>query len=195
MKRWALVALLAFAAGCGSSTPNPMVEIDTSMGKIKAELYQDRAPITVKNFLRYVDDGHYDGTIFHRVITDFMVQGGGFEPGGLLAKDGEKQTRGAIVNESDNGLSNERATLAMARTGEPDSATAQFFINVKDNFFLDRAKARDKVGYCVFGKVTDGMAVVDKIRRVPTHDVGGHENVPVEDVILKSIRRIQPPKE
>ena len=151
---------LSFSA-CGSSTPNPVVVIDTSMGTIKAELNQDQAPITVKNFLRYVDDKFYDGTIFHRVIADFMIQGGGFEPGALGQ---EKETRAAIKNESANGLLNVRGTLAMARTNRPDSATSQFYINVKNNGALDRANARDRVGYCVFGKVTEGMDVVDKIR-------------------------------
>jgi cyclophilin family peptidyl-prolyl cis-trans isomerase len=180
--------------GCGAPAPNPVVVIETSMGTIKAELYLDRSPDTVKNFLMYVDDKHYDGTVFHRVIPDFMIQGGGFEPGSLEQND-ERQTREPIKNESNNGLLNERGTLAMARTGEPDSATSQFFINVKDNRFLDRARARDKVGYCVFGKVIEGMAVVDKIRNVETHTVksgrGEHENVPKEDVVIKSIRRAE----
>src|SRR5262249_12947279 len=149
---------------------NPVVEIKTSMGTIKVELFEKDAPVTVKNFLRYVDDKHYDGTIFHRVIADFMIQGGGFSKGLNKAniKDKEKKTRDPIKNESNNGQSNKPGTIAMARTGRPDSATAQFFINTKDNDFLDRAKARDKVGYCVFGKVIEGMDVVDKIRRVKT---------------------------
>lgn len=180
------LALVAIPA-CGPSVPNPMVEIDTSMGKIKVELYQDKAPISVKNFLSYVDEKHYDGTIFHRVIPDFMIQGGGFEPG----MNERKETRPPIENESNNGVANERGTLAMARTDRPNSATDQFFINVKDNDFLDQARARDKVGYAVFGKVVDGMSVVDKIRRVETADRGGHEAVPVEDVVIKSIRRVE----
>ena len=178
---------LVFIPACGPSVPNPMVEIDTSMGKIKVELYQDKAPVSVKNFLRYVDEKHYDGTIFHRVIPDFMVQGGGFEPGMNERKD----THAPIENESSNGVANERGTLAMARTNKPNSATDQFFINVKDNAFLDRAKAQDKVGYAVFGKVLAGMDVVDKIRRVETADRGGHEAVPVDDVVIKSIRRVE----
>jgi cyclophilin family peptidyl-prolyl cis-trans isomerase len=189
-----LFALLLSISACGAPAPNPVVVIDTSMGTIKAELYQDRAPGTVKNFLMYVDDKHYDGTIFHRVMSDFMIQGGGFEPG-ALEKNDEKQTRQPIRNESDNGLRNERGTLAMARTNRPDSATCQFFINVKDNPALDRARAGDRVGYCVFGKVIEGMDVVDKIRYVETHTVkagrGEHENVPKEDVIIKSIRRVE----
>ena len=189
MKR--VVWLLLFAlTGCGSAAPNPAIVIETSMGTIKAELYEDKSPITVKNFLRYVDEKHFDGTVFHRVIPDFMIQGGGFEPG-ALEKNDEKQTRAAIKNESSNGLSNERGTLAMARTDEPNSATAQFFINVNDNEFLDRAKARDRVGYAVFGKVIEGMKVVDQIRLVPTHTVAGHKAVPKEDVLIKSIRRAE----
>jgi len=179
--------LLGSLVGCGAAEPNPVVELDTSMGTIKVELFPNKSPITVKNFLRYVDDKHYDGTVFHRVMSDFMIQGGGFEPG-ALAENSEKQTREPIKNESDNGLSNERGTIAMARTGRPHSATAQFYINVKDNPGLD--KGRDW-GYAVFGKVVDGMDVVDKIRRVETQVVGGHEAVPKSDVIIKSIRRVE----
>jgi peptidyl-prolyl cis-trans isomerase B (cyclophilin B) len=163
---------------------NPVVIMETSMGTITIELFKDKAPITVENFLKYVDDKHYDGVIFHRVIPNFMVQGGGFEPGMK-----ERKTRAPIKNESANGLSNERGTLAMARTPQPDSASAQFFINVVDNKFLDRAQARDGVGYCVFGKVTSGMDVVDKIKAVETGNVGGHGDVPKQDVVIKSVRR------
>lgn len=175
----ALSAAPAFAV-------NPQVVMETSQGTIKIELFEDKAPITVKNFLDYVESKHFDGTIFHRVIPTFMIQGGGFEPDMK-----EKKTKAAIKNESANGLSNTRGTLAMARTGEPDSATAQFFINVVDNKFLDRAQARDKVGYCVFGKVTEGMDVVDKIKAVKAADRGGNEAVPVktEDAMIKSVRR------
>jgi peptidyl-prolyl cis-trans isomerase B (cyclophilin B) len=185
-----LPALALFAIpACGPSTPNPQVLIETSEGNIKAELFQDKAPITVKNFLRYVDEKHYDGTIFHRVIADFMIQGGGFEPGMI-----ERETHAPIENESSNGLANERGTLAMARTDKPNSATAQFFINVKDNPGLDRANTKDKVGYAVFGKVIDGMKVVDAIRRVPTHSVDRYDDVPKDDVVIKSIRRIEKEK-
>jgi cyclophilin family peptidyl-prolyl cis-trans isomerase len=177
--------LCCLSGGAQSSSKNPVVVMDTNLGTIKIELYADKAPGTVKNFLRYVDEKFYDGTIFHRVIPDFMIQGGGFGPG--MKK--EKETHEAIKNESSNNLSNERGTLAMARTSAPDSATAQFFINVKDNTFLDKARARDKVGYAVFGKVIDGMDVVDKIRRVETAERGVHENVPVQDVIIRSVRR------
>jgi peptidyl-prolyl cis-trans isomerase B (cyclophilin B) len=163
---------------------NPVVVMETSMGTIKIELYPDKAPITVKNFLGYVDDKFYDGTIFHRVINNFMIQGGGMEPGMK-----EKKAKSPIKNEATNGLKNQRYTIAMARTSEPDSATAQFFINVKDNKFLDNSDARDGVGYCVFGKVTEGMDVVDKIKTVRTANRGGHGDVPVEDVVIKTVRR------
>jgi cyclophilin family peptidyl-prolyl cis-trans isomerase len=190
MKRIMLTTLFLGAfglAGAWGTAQNKrvVVVIDTSMGKIKAELFADEAPITVKNFLQYADDKHYDGTIFHRVISDFMIQGGGMEP---ALK--ERKTRAPIKNEAGNNLSNKRGTLAMARTGDPDSATSQFFINVKDNDFLDRAKARDKVGYAVFGRVIEGMQVVDAIKNVETQTVGEHQKVPVKDVVIKSIRRV-----
>ncbi|MHB1422047.1 MAG: peptidylprolyl isomerase [Gemmataceae bacterium] len=169
--------------------------METSMGAIKIELDDGHAPNTVKNFLTYVDDKFYDDTLFHRVKPDFMIQGGGFKPGLLKAKslddlkDKQKKTRDPIKNEAPNGLSNVRGTLAMARTNDVDSATAQFFINVTDNVFLDNPRSP----YCVFGKVIDGMDVVDKIRRVKTTRVAipraPMEDVPAEDVIIKSIRR------
>jgi len=184
----------AFITGCGAEAAdkNPVVEIDTNKGKIKVELFQDKAPETVKNFLQYVEDKHYDGLIFHRVISDFMIQGGGYEPGMK-----ERKTRDPIKNESGNGLSNEKYTIAMARTDKPDSASSQFYINTKDNDFLDKAKAGDGVGYCVFGKVTDGKDIVDKIKDVTTrrqkdkdkygkNDSKGDE--PVDDVVIKSIK-------
>jgi cyclophilin family peptidyl-prolyl cis-trans isomerase len=158
---------------------NPVVVMDTSLGTIKIELFEKKAPITVKNFLQYVDDKFYDGTIYHRVIPNFMVQGGGMEPGLK-----EKTTRGKIKNEGGNGLLNERGTLAMARTPDPDSATAQFFINLKHNKHLDRASSDDGFGYAVFGKVIDGLDVVDKIAAVETR-----RTVPVQDVVIKSVRR------
>ena len=164
--------------------PATTVLIETSQGTIKAELDGDKAPVTVANFLSYVDDKFYDDTVFHRVIPDFMIQGGGFAPGLR-----QKTTKAAIKNESGNGLTNQRGTLAMARTNVPDSATAQFFINLKDNTFLDKARAPDGVGYCVFGRVTEGMDVVDKIKAVATGRRGMHENVPTQDVVIKSIRR------
>jgi cyclophilin family peptidyl-prolyl cis-trans isomerase len=165
---------------------NPIVVLDTTAGKIVIELYADKAPGTVKNFLQYVDDKHYDGTIFHRVIENFMIQGGGFEAGMR-----ERKTRESIKNESDNGLSNERGTLAMARTPNPHSASSQFFINVKANDFLDKAKARDKWGYCVFGRVIEGLDVVDEIRKVQTGSKGGHDDVPLQDVVIRTARRKQ----
>jgi cyclophilin family peptidyl-prolyl cis-trans isomerase len=165
---------------------NPLILMDTSAGPIKIELFDKEAPTTVKNFLQYVEDKHYDGTIFHRVIDNFMIQGGGMEPGMK-----EKKTREPIKNESGNNLSNKRGTLAMARTSEPDSATAQFFVNVVDNDFLDKAKARDKVGYCVFGRVVEGMDIVDKIRKVKTGSKGAYKDVPLEDIVIKSVRVVK----
>jgi cyclophilin family peptidyl-prolyl cis-trans isomerase len=162
------------------------VLMSTSLGDMTIELDPTKAPTTVKNFLGYVDDGFYDGTIFHRVISNFMIQGGGFEPGMK-----QKANKGPIKNESTNGLSNKRGTIAMARTNVPDSATSQFFINVKDNDFLDRAQAQDGVGYCVFGKVVDGQDVVDKIKAVKTGSKGGHGDVPVQDVVINSVRRVE----
>jgi peptidyl-prolyl cis-trans isomerase A (cyclophilin A) len=156
------------------------VRLATSMGDIVVELDAAKAPKTVDNFIQYVKAGHYDGTIFHRVIGNFMIQGGGMEPSMK-----EKPTRAPIPLESRNGLSNQRGTLAMARTGVPDSATSQFFINVKDNNFLDQPNSQDGNGYAVFGKVVEGMDVVDKIRSVPTGNRGPHQNVPSEPVLIK----------
>ncbi|MCI0381227.1 MAG: peptidyl-prolyl cis-trans isomerase [Gemmataceae bacterium] len=160
--------------------------METSMGEIKIVLFLDKAPITVKNFLAYVDEKFYDGTIFHRVISDFMIQGGGFLPGMKEKREGR-----TIKNESNNGLRNERGALAMARKDDPHSASAQFFINVKDNPGLDRDRAGDGVGYAVFGKVLDGLDVVDEIRAVKTGTVGRHGDVPVDDVLIKSVRRVE----
>lgn len=174
------VALGMVSAGAARAA-NPVVAIETNHGTIKAELFEDKAPISVKNFLGYVDDKHYDGLTFHRVIEGFMIQGGGMEAGGK-----EKKTKPPIKNEGGNGLSNARGTLAMARTPVADSATSQFFINTVDNNFLDRANTDDKVGYAVFGRVVEGMDVVDKIKKVKT----GRENKPVEDVVIKSVRRV-----
>ncbi len=198
MKRYLFALFLVVCAGACSTVDakNTVVVMKTSAGTIKIELFDDKAPITVKNFLAYVDDKHYDGTIFHRVIPTFMVQGGGFEKGlskvttNQEIKAKEKKTKDSIKNESDNNLENTKGTLAMARTNKPDSATSQFFINVKDNDFLNRAKARDKVGYCVFGKVIEGMDVVDKIKAVKTKElVEGFDDVPVEDVVIESVKR------
>ena len=186
-----VVGLAMVAAGGAKAAENPVVVIETSMGTIKVELYEDKAPITVKNFLAYTDDKFFDDTIFHRVIgkenkgDDFMIQGGGF-----TADMNQKKTKGQIKNEATNGLKNDRGTLAMARTGVVDSATAQFFINLKDNDFLNhKDTSTTGFGYCVFGKVTEGMEVVDKIKAVKTADQGANEGVPVEAVTIKSVKR------
>ena len=155
------------------------VVLTTNHGKITIELDAEKAPKTVENFLNYVKSGHYDGTIFHRVINGFMIQGGGFEPGMK-----QKETGAPIENEAANGLSNDVYTIAMARTNDPHSASAQFFINVKDNDFLNYA-GPNNWGYCVFGKVTEGTDVVDAIRKVRTGTKGFHGDVPVEDVIIE----------
>jgi peptidyl-prolyl cis-trans isomerase B (cyclophilin B) len=166
---------------------NPVVSISTSMGDLKAELYKDKAPVTVANFLAYVNDKFYDGTIFHRVIPAFMIQGGGFD------KDmNQKKTKASIKNEAGNGLKNTNGTIAMARTSDPNSATAQFFINTKDNPFLDHKNDTPQgFGYAVFGKVTGGMDVVTKIEQVQTTTRSPHENVPSTPVIIESIRVVE----
>ena len=171
-------AALALAVALPAAAQN--VRLATSEGDIVLELDHAKAPKTVDNFVQYVKSGHYDGTIFHRVIPGFMIQGGGMKP-----DLSEKPTRAPIPLESRNGLANLRGSVAMARTMVPDSATAQFFINVKDNAFLDQPNARDGNGYAVFGKVVSGMDVVDKIAAVPTQDKGMHQNVPVQPVIIK----------
>ena len=174
-------------AQTAKTSTNPKVRMTTSLGVIELELNAKRAPITVKNFLEYVANGHYDGTIFHRVIPQFMVQGGGFARGMK-----RKPTRAPIENEADNGLKNLEGTIAMARTGDPHSATAQFFINVKDNDFLDhRDKTMRGWGYAVFGKVTNGMDVVKKIESTATGNVGPSQNVPMEDVVIKKVEAVK----
>jgi len=161
----------------------PKVEIRTNHGVIIIELDSKAAPKTVENFLSYVNDGTYDGTIFHRVIKDFMIQGGGFVPQMV-----QKKTKDSIINEADNGLKNLRGTIAMARTMEPHSATSQFFINTVDNSFLDHtAKNARGWGYCVFGKVVDGMDTVDDITKVKTANKAGHQDVPVVPVIIEKV--------
>ena len=158
-----------------------MIKLHTSHGTITVELFADKAPLTVANFLEYVKAGHYDNTVFHRVIDGFMVQGGGFEPGMK-----QKLTHEPVKNEADNGLKNAVGTLAMARTPDPHSASAQFFINVADNDFLNfRAPTSQGWGYCVFGKVVDGMDVVNKIKGVKTGSKGFHQDVPAEDVLIE----------
>ena len=157
-----------------------MILFETTLGNITLELFETDAPETTANFKQYVEDGFYNGTIFHRVIDGFMIQGGGFEPGMI-----QKETRDPIANEASNGLANNRGTVAMARTMDPHSATAQFFINVTDNDFLNfRSETPDGYGYCVFARVFDGMDVVDAIRAVDTTHRAGHSDVPRDDVII-----------
>jgi cyclophilin family peptidyl-prolyl cis-trans isomerase len=192
-----LAAALLAQASCADAE-RPVVVIDTTMGAIKVQLNPDRAPITVKNFLDYVEDKHYDNTLFHRVMADFMIQGGGFKRGLGDAKKVddvrslEKMTKAGIKNEARNGLSNVRGSIAMARTNDPDSATAQFFINVVDNSGKLDPNPGNPAGYCVFGKVIEGMDVVDKIRKVRTKSIlgGAMADVPVEEVVIKSVRRV-----
>jgi cyclophilin family peptidyl-prolyl cis-trans isomerase len=163
---------------------NPVVLMSTSMGNIRIELDAENAPITTKNFLEYASNGHYDGVIFHRVIPGFMIQGGGMD-----AQMNEKKNKGPIKNEAANGLKNKLGSVAMARTNVVDSATAQFFINVKDNDFLNhRSAAPAEFGYAVFGQVVDGMDVVHAIEKVKTGRKGGHDDVPVETVLINSVK-------
>jgi peptidyl-prolyl cis-trans isomerase B (cyclophilin B) len=196
-----LFLVLGFAAGAQPPPENspappdrvppapsktPQVMLHTSQGDIVLELDAEKAPLTVANFLQYVDDGHFNGTIFHRVINGFMIQGGGF------TRDmAQKTTRGPVRNEADNGLKNKRGTMAMARTADIHSATAQFFINVADNTFLDHTSSDPRgFGYCVFGRVIEGMDVVDRIKSVPTGHHGPHGDVPVEPIeIIEASRK------
>lgn len=184
MLKRTLLTLLT-AASLPLATANAQaadVVLHTNHGPIAIELFQQQAPESVNNFLTYVQEGHYDGTVFHRVIDGFMIQGGGFDEDFR-----QKSTRGPITNEADNGLRNERGTLAMARTGDPHSATAQFFINVADNTFLDHQGTHSSQawGYAVFGRVVEGMEVVDAIKRVPTTNRGPFQDVPREPVIIE----------
>lgn len=188
MRRFAIVclalALTVMVLGLGSRAQaaggHPVIKLQTSLGDIVLELDAEKAPVTVENFVRYVKDGHYDGTIFHRVIPNFMIQGGGFD-----ADMKQKETRAPIKNEADNGLKNDKYTIAMARTPDPHSASAQFFINVKDNDFLNfSAPTANGWGYAVFGKVTDGFDVVDAIAKVKTGNRGPHGDVPLEPVVI-----------
>ena len=163
-----------------------MVKLHTNYGVITLTLFADKAPLTVANFLDYVKDGFYDNTIFHRVIDGFMIQGGGFAPGME-----QKPTKATVKNEANNGLANNIGTVAMARTNEPHSATAQFFINIKDNSFLNfRSETPDGWGYCVFAEVSDGMDVVNKIKAVSTGNAGYHQDVPVEDVVIQKVELV-----
>lgn len=183
LKKLALAACSLLFAASLLAAENPKVLLTTSLGEIEIELAADKAPISVENFLAYVDSGYYAGTQFHRVIPGFMVQGGGFD-----ADLQQKQTRAPIKNEADNGLHNVRGTLAMARTQVRDSATSQFFINHKDNAFLDHG-SRD-FGYAVFGKVVRGMEVVDQIAQVPTGNRAGQQNVPNKPVLILEAKRL-----
>lgn len=167
---------------------NPVVVMETSMGTMEIELNEEKAPVSVKNFLSYVNKKFYDKTIFHRVINDFMIQGGGFEEGMK-----EKKTDAPIINEAKNGLSNEVGTIAMARTNDPNSATSQFFINVSNNTNLNYPSP-DGHGYAVFGKVTKGMDIVNRIKMVKTGNLSGHQNVPMDTVIIKSVKLVPPKK-
>jgi cyclophilin family peptidyl-prolyl cis-trans isomerase len=183
----ALGIWLAAASTAAEAAGNPVVLMKTSMGDVKIELDKEKAPVTVENFLVYVNGKFYDGTVFHRVIPAFMIQGGGMD------KDlKEKPTKAPIKNEAGNGLKNVSGTLAMARTSDPNSATAQFFINTKDNVFLDhRDDSTAGYGYAVFGKVIEGMDVVKKIEAVPTANKLPHQNVPVTPVVIESIRVVE----
>ncbi|SEL12906.1 peptidylprolyl isomerase [Nitrosovibrio tenuis] len=164
-----------------------MIKLHTNFGDITLELDDEKAPLTVQNFKEYVTSGHYDNTIFHRVIDGFMIQGGGFEPGMI-----QKQTRAPIRNEAANGLKNDKYTIAMARTSDVDSASAQFFINVSDNNFLNYSSPTSQgFGYCVFGKVVEGQDIVDKIKKVKTGNRSGHQNVPIENVTVEKAEVIE----
>ncbi len=185
-----LLATLTLFISCVSFpalAQNPQVEMRTSMGTIVLELYPENAPETVKNFVQYVRDGFYNGTVFHRVISDFMIQGGGFTPDLQ-----QKKPRDPIKHEGGNGLRNQVGSIAMARTADPNSATSQFFINVVDNQMLDfRGPGPQEIGYCVFGRVIKGLDVVNKIRNVETTARGPHQNVPVQTVTIEKVTLIE----
>tara|TARA_B100001996_G_scaffold115253_1_gene87225 strand:+ start:294 stop:869 length:576 start_codon:yes stop_codon:yes gene_type:complete len=181
-----LILLTIFLANNGAyaeMATNTKITIKTTLGDIKLELFNDKAPITTENFKKYIESNHYTNTIFHRVIKDFMIQGGGFD-----AEMSQKETIGQIKNEADNMISNERGTISMARTSDPHSASAQFFINLKDNTFLDfKNNTAEEWGYCVFGRVTQGLDTIDKISLVNTGSYGPHQDVPQEPVIIKEM--------
>lgn len=187
----ATICLAVITGGCGGSGTDetartaPRVRLNTTLGVITIELFPDKAPVSVRNFLAYSEAGYYDGTAFHRVITNFMVQGGGLTAALEEKRDGQ---RPPIENEGGNGLRNEPGTVAMARTADPNSATSQFFINLAANRFLDRDRSPDKVGYAVFGQVVEGMDVVRRIEQVRTTSRGAYRDVPVEPVVITSAR-------
>ena len=186
-RRAAVVALaMSVFVPAAFAAQATQVKVDTNMGAFVIELNAKAAPKTVENFLAYVKSGFYKNTLFHRVIPNFMIQGGGF----VMGME-EKDTRAPIALESRNGLSNVRGTIAMARTNDPNSATSQFFINVRDNRFLDANQAQDGNGYAVFGKVVSGMSTVDAIARVKTHSVGYYDDVPIRDVVIKNMSVIK----
>ncbi len=185
-----LVILSATAAGSGALAADPQVDLKTNVGTIRLELYPAKAPKTVENFLQYVKDGHFNGTIFHRVIDNFMLQGGGFDKGYK-----QKPTRASVENEGKNGLKNDLGTIAMARTSAPHSASSQFFINGKNNDFLNAASAQDGWGYTVFGKVVSGMDVVTKISKSPTGSGGPFPtDVPKEMIVIESVTLVSDKK-
>jgi len=186
LKKLLLLSILLLGyAGLAQSTENPKVLIDTNLGEIELELDVARAPLSVANFLSYVDSGFYDGTVFHRVIPKFMAQGGGFN-----AQMVQKQGKSPVKNESHNGLANQRGTLAYARTAHPDSATSQFFINLVDNAYLNGDA--NKPGYTVFGKVVRGMETVDKIAQLSTTTRDGMPDVPQQEVLIRSAKKLKP---
>ena len=189
MKKHLIAFALLASSALSALAANPMVELKTTQGDIVVEVFTDKAPKSADNFIRYVKDGFYNGTVFHRVIDGFMVQGGGFD-----ADMKQKSTRAPIENEAKNGLRNEAGTLAMARTADPHSASSQFFINLVPNTALDYP-SRDGWGYAVFGKVVKGLDVVETIAKLPTANRGFHQNVPVEAVIVNSARVLEPAAE
>ncbi|PKO56819.1 MAG: peptidyl-prolyl cis-trans isomerase A [Betaproteobacteria bacterium HGW-Betaproteobacteria-21] len=188
MKKQVIALIALVSCTLSAFAANPMIELKTNQGEIVVEVFADKAPKSAANFTQYVKDGHYNGTVFHRVIDGFMVQGGGFD-----AQMNQKTTRPPIENEATNGLKNLPGTLAMARTSDPHSASSQFFINLVPNTFLDYP-SRDGWGYAVFGKVVRGMDVVEKIAKVRTANPGLHQNVPVEPVIIESARILEIPE-
>jgi len=189
MKRILAISLMLLALSLPAMATERVI-METNMGNITLELYSEKAPVSVKNFLDYVDNKFYDGTVFHRVIDNFMIQGGGFDQ-----KLNKKSVKPAIINEAGNGLKNDKGTLAMARTNVVDSATSQFFINLKDNDFLNhKGKTPRAYGYAVFGKVIDGLEVVEKIGKVKTIRKGSQQNLPQPEVVVKTVRRVEEKK-